>query len=216
MRSRKALSLSLGAALVLTLVLAAPVAATDPIPGDAEPIPGVGPTEDAMVTEDAYRGSPSAIHRHGEKCPPGQICTKHFSFQPHGHFVDAITSRYDGYYDYSTGYGCTGPCTLSATQSMSWSNKWGVSIGFDKGPINATVGYDVTYSTSWTFSFSFPVAAGQTKVVRYRDWYHVTRMNVHTTYYRSGCGAFICEGYTEWGTAWAGKWYQRIFYAQLV
>jgi hypothetical protein len=140
----------------------------------------------------------------------------HFDFTIHTHYVDAITGTYNGYYDKSTGYGCTGPCTLTASQSMQWSHKFGVSIEFDPGKLSGKVGYDVTYTTSWTFSFSFPVYAGQTKVARYRDWYHVTNMNVHTYWPAQGCGAFQCPAHTTYGTAWAGQWYQRIFYAQLV
>jgi hypothetical protein len=124
--------------------------------------------------------------------------------------VDNITGTYDGYYDTNLGRGCTGPCTLAITESETYSNSWNVTIQFEKGPISAKVGYDVSYSSSMTFSYSFPIPAGQTKVVHYKDWYHVTNMNVHTTYY--SCPSQCTPFQTDYGTAWAGKWYQRIFY----
>ncbi len=203
------------AAVVLAAFSAIPVMAGDELLTDPPPVEGIGPSEDAQVTADRYRGPASVTHK-ADACRPGEVCPEHFSVQTHVHKVDSIYQRYDGYYDYSTGMGCTGPCTLAATQTMSWTNKWGVSIGFDKGPVSAKVGYDVTYSTAWSFTFSFPVSSGQTKVVRFKDWYHVTRMYVHTDYLAWGCPYAYCPAWTESGTAWAGKWYQRIFYAALV
>lgn len=89
-----------------------------------------------------------------------------------------------------------------------------MNINFDKKPISGAVGYNVTYSSSETFTFTFNVPAGQTKVIRYKDWYHVTNMDVHTTYWY--CGPGWCETHKEYGKAWAAKWYQRIFYAQRI
>lgn len=144
-----------------------------------------------------------------------RICPEHWSIQPHYHYVDRITGRYDGYFDTHLGRGCTGPCTLAVTETQTWSHKWGVSIGFSKDPVSATVGYDVTHSSTHTFSYSFPVNAGETKVVVQRDWYHVTNMDVRTDwlYYTSVNCSVVSQ---EFGTAWAGQWFQRIFRAERV
>lgn len=97
---------------------------------------------------------------------------------------------------------------------MSWTNKWSASIKFDKAPISGTLGYDVSYSSTQSFTFSFPVAAGVTKVIKYKDWYHVTTMNIRTDYLASYPPYPVVS--REYGTAWGGAWYQRIFYAQSI
>lgn len=205
---RRNLAVMLGV-VVLLATMAAPALADDYGTAPAPPTPGVGPTTGFDVTADTYHG-PSFVRHEGAKCK-GDICPDHFSSFYHIHTVDAITGTYNGYYDTNLGRGCIGPCTLTATEYETYSNQWGVSIQFDKGPVSAKVGYDVTYTGGMTFSYSFPVPAGQTKVVHYQDWYHVTNMNVHTTYY--SCPSSCIPFQTEYGTAWAGKWYQRIFYA---
>lgn len=121
------------------------------------------------------------------------------------YYVDSIYGRYDGYYDYSTQWGCIGPCTAAATWSTSVSNKWGASIKFDKAPISATVGYDVTFTESRSYTFSFAVASGREGLIRYKNWYHVTKMYVH----KNVC-QLTCTRYD--GTAWAGDFFKRVFY----
>lgn len=194
---------------------ASPVLADDFGTNATQPVAGEGPSSEIIITEDAYRGPTRVTHpADADVCRGPSVCSDSFSLTPHTHVVEAITGTYDGYYDYSTGRGCVGPCTLSASESQSWSNTYGVSIQFDKGPISAKVGYDVTYSSTLSFTYSFYVPSGVTKVVRYKDWYHVTNMNVRTDWYL-GCTTW-CIISPEYGTAWAGKWYQRIFYAQTV
>jgi hypothetical protein len=216
--------------LVMLALAATPAVAADEYGDPTEPTGGTGPTNEIKVTGDKASGPTQVTH---EDCQPDgvmsasstrvdaseadasvasgpNLCPEHFSLRPHTHIVGSLINRYDGYYDYSTGRGCTGPCSLTASESQTWNHKFGFSIGFDKKPFSAAVGYDVSYSSQKTFSYSFPVASGVTKVVRYRDWYHVSRYNIRTVW------SSLIGSWTEFGTGWGGKWYQRIFYAQTV
>lgn len=126
--------------------------------------------------------------------------------------VDNIYSRYDGVGGAtSTGHGCVGPCTTSISETYTWSNSWGASITFKKDPITAAVKYDVTASSSTTYTNSFPVPAGRTGVIYYKDYFHVQLLHVHTYWYQTGQPPY---GF-QYGTAWAEQWYQRIFYLVL-
>lgn len=213
-------------ALVVALMLVSPVSGHDSAGDPIEPTGGVGPTNEDKVNGDGYSGPTSStdydcvadgtdstsaardsssyrVTAEGDipTCPDG------FSLRPHTHYVTSIRARYDGYKQYSTGIGCYGPCTLTHTIGMSYGHKWGASISFDEGPISGTVGYDTTWTSSKSFSFSFPVASGQSKTVYYRDWMHVTTMNVKTWW------SSLLSGWYEYGTAWSGKWYKRLFFA---
>ena len=177
------------------------------------PTPGVGPLDELPNGGDEFSG-PSFVRHEGGPDAHGVKLEQpdHFVFGlVHFHYVDRITNRYDGFYDKNTGRGCTGPCELGLTEQQSWSNGWSATIGFEKGPVNGTVGYDVEYSSSQSFSYSFPVAAGETRVVIQRDWYHVTNMDVHTEYWDNN-GQRLAN-FDEYGTSFANEWYQRIFRA---
>ncbi|MFD3166552.1 hypothetical protein [Herpetosiphon sp. NSE202] len=179
------------------------------------PTPALGksPTTGREIKEEAFSGPTWIKHdeRLNSDCANDQ--PNHAASAMHFHFADAITGRWDGFYTIDLGRGCVGPCTLSASESQTWSHKFGVSIGFDKAPIKGTVGYDVTYSSSQTFTYSFPVAAGERKVVKYDDFYHITDMNVHTDWYTCAIlgGGTCFFSHREDGTAWAGQWFTRIF-----
>lgn len=68
-----------------------------------------------------------------------------------------------------------------------------------------------THDHRTTFTFSFPVPAGQTKVIRYKDWYRVKNLSLRTDYLNSYPPYGV--SLREYGTGWGGQWYQRIFYA---
>jgi len=206
-------SLRLLMAVALMATAATPALGHDGSSGDP-PHRGPAPRTELPNDGDAFSGPTWIFHADEDACPAGEVCTEHYSSFYHYHYVTGITGTYDGYYDYSTGYGCTGPCTAENTMTMSWTNKWYASIGFDHPPVSGAVGFDVTYTSSQSFSFSFPVPAGQTKVIRYKDWYHVKNLSLRTDYLSSAPPYNVFQ--QEYGTGWGGAWYQRIFYAQSV
>ena len=205
MGSRRRLA-CLTAAMLITLVLATPVAAADRTSTGAPPPAGEPPPVPPTLPDgDAFKG-PARVRHSGTDCSPGMVCAQHSDGSWHYHYVGSLRRAYDGYLDRWLTGTFVGKQTASYGAQTQYGNAWGASIGFDAKPISGKVGYDVSWSSSEWWSSSFAVPSGTKYRFRQRTWYYV---RVHTGWTET-CLNWLCsEKHVLWGEAWGGRTFAR-------